>query len=431
MVAGTDRHAVLIEDGADIVRMDAVQGEREDARPVGSCADHAQAGDPRCLSAGVGEQRVLVGGDGFQADRAHVPDGGAKGDDAGDIGGARLELVGQLVVGGLAERDLANHVPAALVRRHGIEQRGLAVEHADAGGPVKLVPGERVEIAIEGLHVDLEVRHGLGAIDQHRDAMEMRQLDDVSHRVDGAKRVGEVRQRDQPGARAEQLRELLQHQLAGIVDRRHLQQGAGALARQLPRHDIGMVLHRADQDLVARAQTLAESCRHQVDRLGGAAHEHDFFAPGGVDQVSHCVARGLIGICGALAQGMHAAVDIGVERGIVMRFGIDHALRLLGGGGVVQIDQRLAVDGLAQDREILPQPLYLRAGDRQRLLHGHQFMRRRAHGSSFTGSGSRPRKSVSSRVRNGAGPSRLTTSSAKAKVSRARASASSIPRERR
>ncbi|MNS92519.1 hypothetical protein D3C72_1266610 [compost metagenome] len=293
------------------------------------------------------------------------------------------------------------------------------------------MPGEGVEIAIKGLYVDLEVRHCLRAINQHRDAPGMGQLDDVSHRVDRAERVGEVRQRDQSGVLTEQSRELFQHQLAGIVDRRHLQRGAGALAHQLPRHDIGVVLHRADQDLVARAQALAKACCHQVDRLGRAAHEHDFLAPGGVDQVSHRVARGLVGIGGALAQGMHAAVDIGVERGIVMRFGIDHALRLLGGGGVVQIDQRLAVDGLAQDGEILAQPLHLQAGGRHRALHRHPFMRRRVHCSSFTGSGSLPRKSVSSRVRNGPEPSRLTTSSAKAKVSSARAAASSIPRERR
>src|SRR3546814_4180585 len=44
---------------------------------------------------------------------------------------ARLELVRDRVVGGLLERDGEDHVAAALVRLHLLEQRGFSVEHAD------------------------------------------------------------------------------------------------------------------------------------------------------------------------------------------------------------------------------------------------------------------------------------------------------------
>ena len=37
-------------------------------------------------------------------------------------------------------------------------------------GPNILWPGERVEVAVERLHVDRHVRHRLRAVDQHRDA---------------------------------------------------------------------------------------------------------------------------------------------------------------------------------------------------------------------------------------------------------------------
>ena len=61
-----------------------------------------------------------------------------------------------------------------------------------------------------------------------------------------------------------------------VVDRRHAQARAGALAQHLPGHDVGVVLHVGDQDLVARRRRGApEALRHQVDRLGGAAHEDD------------------------------------------------------------------------------------------------------------------------------------------------------------
>ena len=110
--------------------------------------------------------------------------------DAGDVRRAGLELVRHVVVVGLLEGHRRDHVAAALVGRHGFEQGEPAVEHADAGRAVQLVPGEGVEVAAERLHVDRQVRHGLGAVDQHRPprrvgARSTRSAD----RVDRAERV--------------------------------------------------------------------------------------------------------------------------------------------------------------------------------------------------------------------------------------------------
>ena len=55
---------------------------------------------------------------------------------------------------------------------------------------------------------------------------------------------------------------------------------------------------------------------------------------------------------GAVAQFMDAAMDIGVVVLVVMHERVNDRARLLGGGGVVEIDQRLAVDFLVQNREI-------------------------------------------------------------------------------
>ena len=63
-------------------------------------------------------------------------------------GRAGLELVRQLVPGRLLERDRADHVAAAQERRHRLEQRSPAVEHADAGRAVQLVAGGDVEVAV-------------------------------------------------------------------------------------------------------------------------------------------------------------------------------------------------------------------------------------------------------------------------------------------
>ena len=271
-----------------------------------------------------------------------------------------------------------------MVRRHRLQQRRLAVEHADAGGAIQLVAREGVEIAVERAHIDLEVGRRLGAVDEHRSALGVGKIDDALHRIDGSQRVRQMRHRDEPGARTEQALQLARHQLAVVVDRRDPQHRAAALAQQLPRHDVGVVLHLGDEDLVARLQTLPPTRRHEVDGLRRAAHEHDFLAPCRVDEAPHGIARGLVGVGRLLAQGMHTAVNVGIELGVVARLAIDHALRLLAGGGVVEVDEGLAVHAAVQDREILAQPRHVEGQDWRRAAQCAQFARCALHSSSFT-----------------------------------------------
>ena len=63
------------------------------------------------------------------------------------------------------------------------------------------------------------------------------------------------------------------------VDRHDAQRRAGLLAQQLPRHDVRVVLHLRDEDLVAGLQIRAAAAlRDEVDALGGAAREDDLAA---------------------------------------------------------------------------------------------------------------------------------------------------------
>src|SRR5439155_13710860 len=135
-------------------------------------------------------------------------------DGAGDIRRAGLELVGQGVVGRLGERDRADHVAAALPGRHRVEQGRLAVKHADARRTVDLVSGEDVEVAIEVLDVDRQVRYRLGAVQKDGHAVAVGPGDDLANRVHRAQAVGDVQHGHQPGARTQQLLELVQQQLA-------------------------------------------------------------------------------------------------------------------------------------------------------------------------------------------------------------------------
>jgi hypothetical protein len=67
---------------------------------------------------------------------------------------------------------------------------------------------------------------------------------------------------------------------------------AGLLGDQLPRHDVGVVLERRQQDLVAALQAWrALGLRDEVDGLGGAAREDDFARRGGIHEAAHALAR--------------------------------------------------------------------------------------------------------------------------------------------
>jgi hypothetical protein len=99
------------------------------------------------------------------------------------------------------------------------------------------------------------------------------------------------------GARREQLLELVDEEVALVVDRRPFDHRALPLAQEMPRHDVGMVLHDREHDLVARLDALAaERIGDEVDRLGGVAGEDDLLFARGVEEGRHLLARALIGL---------------------------------------------------------------------------------------------------------------------------------------
>ena len=106
------------------------------------------------------------------------------------------------------------------------------------------------------------------------------ELHHVLHRHQGAEHVGHVRDGDHLGARRQKLLELVDEEIALLVHRRPFDHRALALAQEMPRHDVGMVLHDREHDLVARLDALArERIGDEIDRLGGVAGEDDLLGP--------------------------------------------------------------------------------------------------------------------------------------------------------
>ena len=224
----------------------------------------------------VAQQVPLVRGDRVEPDGVDVIERHAETDRPFDVRRPRFELVRQLVPGRSLEGDRGDHVAAAEKGRHRLEQRLTAVEDADAGRAVQLVAGGGVEVDAERLHVHRHVVRGLRSVHQHRNVAGVGELDDPGDRVHRPERVGHVGDRDQPRALGQQRLELVEDQLTAVIDRRDPEPGAALLADQLPRHDVGVVLHRRDQHLVARLQLRpGERLGHEVDPLGRVAGEDD------------------------------------------------------------------------------------------------------------------------------------------------------------
>ena len=90
--------------------------------------------------------------------------------------------------------------------------------------------------------------------------------------------------------------------------------------------------------------------------VGRAAHEDDLAGAGGVQEPLELAARILERLGRALAQQVDAAVDVGVFLGVAPDHRVDHGLRLLRRRRVVEINERLAMDLLGEDREVLADP---------------------------------------------------------------------------
>ena len=83
------------------------------------------------------------------------------------------------------------------------------------------------------------------------------------------------------------------------------------------------------------------------------AGEDDLVGRFRVEEGAHFLARVLVGVGRGIGEIMQAAMHIGVFMLVDMGHALDHLPRLLRRGGIVEIDERLAVGLFAQDRKIL------------------------------------------------------------------------------
>ncbi len=105
----------------------------------------------------------------------------------------------------------------------------------------------------------------------------------------------------------------------------------------------------------------------EVDRLGGVAREHDLVRVGDADEPGDLGARLLVLGRRLLADRVDPAMDVRVVLAVVGVHRLEHGARLLRRRRGVEVHQRVPVDLLVQDREVVAQPLGVdRVGRRAR-----------------------------------------------------------------
>ena len=108
-----------------------------------------------------------------------------------------------------------------------------------------------------------------------------------------------------------------------------------------------MMFHDGDDNFIALFDVgSAVGLGHQVDTLGGAPDKNDFVAGPGVDELPDLGTDPFIGVRCLLAQIVNPPVDVCILRRVILLEGINHGLWLLGGGGIVEVNQGFPVDFL-------------------------------------------------------------------------------------
>src|SRR6185295_15313056 len=145
---------------------------------------------------------------------------------------------------------------------------------------------------------------------------------------------------------------------------------ARLLAGDLPRHDVRVVLELGRDDLVAGAEPRpAPRAGDEIDRFGRPAHEDDLARRLRVDEPLDRRPRGVVLGGRALAERVDPALHVGVLVLVEPRQPIEDDPRLLRGRGVVEIDERLPVKPLVQQRKIAAAGGYSATPFSRRMFH--------------------------------------------------------------
>ena len=312
-----------------------------------------------------------------------------------------LEALRRRRIGRLLHPDQLDHRASGEEGRHLVEEGLAPPERPNAHRAEHLVPGEGGKVDPQRSQVDRQVRHRLAGVEDGQRADGMGRGGQLTDRVDCAEDIADVGEREDLGPLGQQAVQRGQVELAtgGEVD--PAQRRAGPPGQLLPRDEVGMVLHRGDEDLVAVVHRepadrgIGEGVRDEVERLGGILRE-DHLVRRHSDEGAQAGTSTLIGRSGLLAEQMRAAVRGRIARRVVGPLGVEDGIRLLRGGTRVEVHQGPPpTDRAGEDGEVAADRGGLRGGEgrgpRDGRRHGAGMPIRRSRSRRGSGRSPRPR----------------------------------------
>ena len=120
MVASAHGNALGVEDGADVVWVDVVEGEGDHGHALAGRANQAQTWDVGEGRVCVREQVGLVRGDLLLSHGVDVINGGLQTRDTGDVRRASLKAHRRGSIRGAVKAHLFDHGAATFIGRHGV-----------------------------------------------------------------------------------------------------------------------------------------------------------------------------------------------------------------------------------------------------------------------------------------------------------------------
>src|SRR5882757_9030790 len=123
---------------------------------------------------------------------------------------------------------------------------------------------------------------------------------------------------------------ILDPHLAFRRDRYDFQLYTDGIAEQLPRHDIGVMLKRGDEDFITSLQELAAPTgSNKVYCLGAVTGKDNFLFMRGIDEFLHLATHGFVFVGGTDTELMNTTMDVGVVGLHEMCHGVDDRARFL------------------------------------------------------------------------------------------------------
>ena len=123
--------------------------------------------------------------------------------------------------------------------------------------------------------------------------------------------IRQVGDRDQLGLGSNRIDHLLRVKRPGLVHIDPFQNHALTLAQEMPRHNIGVVFHDAEDDLIPGLEVRHRpTVGHQIDAFRRACVHDDFVFAGSVQELCHDPTDGFVLLCRHVREIMQSAMHV-------------------------------------------------------------------------------------------------------------------------